>query len=155
MNFCPEASDDNELQIVDKTHLILLKGLLFINVSIFNMNSEAIIKGELRFEDHVISFRNATMHVYLENVSVVDASSEIVGYYERKNVNFPNDKFKTLSFEITGRDLDERENYAIRAHIDIDRDGNVSKGDFITMQSYPVVTFGHPRQISILVRQVK
>jgi len=118
------------------------------------MNLETIIKGELQFEDRVVSFTNATMCVYLENVSVADASSEIAGYYERKNVNFPNDKSKTLSFEISGRDLDEHENYAVRVHIDIDRDGNVSKGDFINMQSYPVVTFGHPRQISILVRQV-
>lgn len=119
------------------------------------MDSETIIKGEIKFEAHALSFINATMHVYLENVSVVDASSEVVGFYERKNVNFPNNKIRTLSFEIAGRDLDERESYALRAHIDINGDGRVSKGDFISMQSYPVATFGHPRQISVLVRQVK
>jgi len=119
------------------------------------MDLEIIIKGKLKFEDRDISFTNATMHVYLENVSVVDVSSEIIVHYERKNVNFPNKKSRTLSFEITCRDLDERANYAIRVHIDINRDGKVSKGDFINMQSYPVITFGYPRQISILVRQVK
>jgi uncharacterized lipoprotein YbaY len=115
---------------------------------------ETTIKGEIKFEDPALSFINATMHVYLENVSVVDASSEVVGFYERKNVSFPDNKSRTLSFDITGRDLDVRESYAIRAHIDINGDGSISKGDFISMQSYPVATFGHPRHISILVRQV-
>jgi uncharacterized lipoprotein YbaY len=118
------------------------------------MNLETIINGEIKFEDHASSFTNATMQVYLENVSVADASSEVVGFYEQKNVNFPNNQSRTLSFEIAGRHLDEREHYAIRVHIDIDGDGSVSKGDFISMQSYPVATFGHPRQLSVLVRQV-
>jgi hypothetical protein len=124
-------------------------------VSFNYMDIETIIKGEIKFEDHALSFINATMHVYLENVSVVDASSEVVGFYVRKNVNFPNNRARTLSFEITGRDLDERESYSIRAHIDINGDGSISKGDFISMQSYPVATFGHPCQISVLVRQVQ
>jgi uncharacterized lipoprotein YbaY len=118
------------------------------------MDLETLIKGEVKFEDHAVSFSNATMHVYLENVSAADASSEVVGYYERKNVSYPDNKSKTLSFEITGKELNERESYTIRVHIDIKSSGRVSKGDFISMQSYPVATFGHPRLISVLVKQV-
>ena len=123
-------------------------------VHLYDMDLETIIKGEIKFEDHAASFTNATIHVYLENVSVADASSEVVGYYERKNVSYPDNKSKILSFEVAGRELNDRESYVIRVHIDIKGAGSVSRGDFITMQSYPVATFGHPCLISVLVKQV-
>ena len=43
----------------------------------------------------------------------------------------------------------------IRVHIDVDRDGRVSRGDYITMESYPVLTWGHPDRVTVRVREVK
>jgi hypothetical protein len=31
----------------------------------------------------------------------------------------------------------------------------VSRGDYISMESYPVLTFGYPKQVSVRVREVK
>ena len=43
--------------------------------------------------------------------------------------------------------------YAVQAHVDVDGDGNVSKGDFITMESFPVFN-GYPSTVDITVKRV-
>jgi hypothetical protein len=39
--------------------------------------------------------------------------------------------------------------------VDLDGDGKISKGDYISMQSYPVLTFGSPSEVTIEVKQVE
>ena len=39
--------------------------------------------------------------------------------------------------------------------VDVDGDGKVSVGDYISMQSYPVLTFGYPREVTIEVKKVE
>lgn len=119
------------------------------------MNTEPLVKGKITFEEVTPSFTGATMHVRLERITAADIASETVADYVERDVAFDPKTFSDLSFAIAGSPPDPRATYAVRAHIDIDGDGAVSKGDFLSMQSYPVITFGHPREVSILVRQVK
>ena len=119
------------------------------------MNTVPLVKGKITFEEAAASFTGATMYVRLEKITAADIASEAVADYVEKNVAFDPKTSTDLSFAIAGNPPDPRASYAVRAHIDIDGDGAVSKGDFISMQSYPVITFGHPREVSILVRQVQ
>ena len=119
------------------------------------MNTVPLVKGEITFEGEAPSFSGATVYVYLENITVADIASEVVAEYVERDVAFGPNASKVLSFSIAGKALDSRASYAVRVHIDIDGDGQVSHGDFISTQSYPVITFGHPREVSILARQVK
>jgi hypothetical protein len=119
------------------------------------MNTVPLVKGEITFEEVAPPFTGATMYVLLENITVADIASEVVADYIERDVAFDPKTAKVLSFAIAGKAPDPRASYAVRVHIDIDGDGEVSRGDFISMQSYPVITFGHPSEVSILVRQVK
>lgn len=119
------------------------------------MNTVPLVKGKITFEEAAASFTGGTMYVRLERITAADIASEAVADYVEKNVAFDPKTSSDLSFAIAGNLPDPRASYAVRAHIDIDGDGAVSKGDFISMQSYPVITFGQPREVSILVRQVK
>ena len=119
------------------------------------LNIVPIIKGKITFEKEVPSFLNATLYVYLENTSFIDAASKVVADYMHRNVNVNPEAPHTLSFELAYTDLHPKDSFAIRVHIDIDNDGKVSKGDFINMQSYPVITFGYPMEVSIEVKQIK
>jgi hypothetical protein len=119
------------------------------------MNKVPLVKGEIMFEEEAPPFTGATMYVYLENITVADSASEVVADYVERDIAFDPKTTKVLSFAIDGKALDPRASYAVRVHIDIDGDRKVSQGDFINTQSYPVITFGHPREISILVKQVK
>lgn len=119
------------------------------------MNTVPLVKGEIRFEGEVPSFSGATMYVYLENITVADMVSEMVAKYVEQDVAFGPKAAKVLSFSIAGKDPDTRASYVVRVHIDIDGDGQVSQGDFISTQSYPVITFGHPQEVLILVREIR
>ena len=119
------------------------------------MKTAPLVKGEITFEAEAPAFTGATMYVRLENVTVADTAAEVIAEYVERNVAFDPKTKNVLSFAITADSPDSRTAYAVRVHIDIDGDGEVSQGDFISTQSYPVITFGHPREVSILVRQVK
>jgi uncharacterized lipoprotein YbaY len=119
------------------------------------MNTVPLVKGEITFEEEAPPFIGATLSVYLENITVADIASEVVAEYVERDIAFDPKTTKILSFAIAGTVPDRRASYAVRVHIDIDGDGAVSQGDFINTQSYPVITFGHPREVLILVRQVK
>jgi hypothetical protein len=41
-----------------------------------------------------------------------------------------------------------------RVHVDLDGDGRKSKGDYLNMQSYPVITRGHPNQVEVQARRI-
>jgi uncharacterized lipoprotein YbaY len=118
------------------------------------MNTVPLVKGKITFEEVAPPFTGATMYVRLERITAADIASEVVADYVERDVVF-DPKTSSLSFAIAGNPPDPRASYAVRVHIDIDGDGEVSQGDFISMQSYPVITFGHPTEVSILVRQVK
>jgi uncharacterized lipoprotein YbaY len=119
------------------------------------MNTASLVKGEITFEAEAPPFTGATMYVRLENVTVADTASEVIAEYVERNVAFDPKTTNVLSFAIPVHAPDARTAYAVRVHIDIDGDGEVSPGDFISTQSYPVLTFGHPRDVAILVRQVR
>ena len=114
-----------------------------------------LVKGTVTFEEDAPPFTGATMYVHLEDTTVVDIASEVVADYVERDVAFVPKTSKALLFAIDGKAPDPRASYTVRVHIDLDGDGEVSLGDFISTQSYPVITFGHPKEISILVRQVK
>ena len=115
----------------------------------------SLVKGKITFEEAASPFAGATMYVRLERITAADIASETVADYVERDVAFDPKTSSGLSFAIAGDPPDPRGSYAVRAHIDIDGDGEVGQGDFVSMQSYPVITFGHPREVSILVRQVK
>jgi hypothetical protein len=119
------------------------------------MKTVPLVKGKITFEEAAPPFTGATMYVRLESITAADIGSEAVADYVERDVAFEPKTSSELSFAIAGNPPEPRVSYAVRVHIDIDGDGQVSKGDFISMQSYPVITFGHPREVSILVRQVK
>ena len=114
-----------------------------------------LVKGKITFEKETPPFTGATLYVRLENVTDADIASQVVADYVQQNVAFDPNTDRELLFSIAGDAPDSRVSYAVRVHIDIDGDGAVSRGDLISMQSYPVITFGHPKEVSILVQQVK
>lgn len=110
--------------------------------------------GEISFGADAQAFSDATIYVWLEDVSNADAPAIIVAEQILYSVAYTPDSLDTVHFSVVGQRLDTHTSYAIRIHVDMDRDGLVSRGDYITMWSYPVLTFGHPRQVVVSVSKV-
>lgn len=116
--------------------------------------SAPLITGEILFGAEMETLSGATVHVYLENVSRLDASSEIITKRVIDDVFHERGTEKRLSFNLYGDLHDERASYSIRVHVDRRGNEQINVGDYVTMESYPVLTFGYPNHVTIRVRKV-
>jgi hypothetical protein len=59
-----------------------------------------------------------------------------------------------FSIDVDDADVDPRAHYVVTAHADLDGDGEVSVGDYVTVESYPLLTWGHLAVASLELREV-
>ena len=100
-------------------------------------------------------FSGAQMRIMLEDVSRLDAPSIGIAEQVIDDVVYNPGSGASLEFSLHGAIPNERANYTVRVHVDVDRDGQVSRGDYITMESFPVLTHGHPERVTVRVREVQ
>jgi uncharacterized lipoprotein YbaY len=112
------------------------------------------VRGEVVLGGEVRSFSGATVYVRLEDVSRADAAATVIAEQVLRRVVHRQGRRATLAFELHGPAPDEQATYAVRVHVDVDGDGRVSPGDYISVESHPVLTFGYPRQIEVRVREI-
>jgi putative lipoprotein len=88
---------------------------------------------------------DAVFEATLEDISKADASAEVIG---RARVEAPGNP--PIQFEIPydPARIDERHRYAVRARIVV-----AGKPFFITDQSYPVLTAGQGKEVTLLLRR--
>lgn len=112
-----------------------------------------LIKGEVIFEEER-SFSKATAYIRLEDVSRTDAPSKVITEQLIHDVSYEAGSHAKLEFRLYGQIPDKRASYAIYVYLDLDGDGQVGHGDYISMESYPVLTFGYPDRVSVRLREV-
>ena len=59
-----------------------------------------------------------------------------------------------IPFTLKVVEVDARATYTIRVLVDRDGDGRISRGDYISMASYPVLTRGHQPEVTVRARRV-
>jgi uncharacterized lipoprotein YbaY len=101
------------------------------------------------------AFERATVYVRLEDVSRADGPADVVAEQVIPNVSYQEAHAVGLRFSLPGELLDERASYAVRVHVDVNRDGRVNRGDYLSMESYPVLTHGYPDRVTVRVREVR
>ena len=102
-----------------------------------------MITGKIVFDKISKSFKNATVYVRLEDVSRQDAPSTVISEQVIRNVEISEKDLSTgrlpeLEFALSIELCDSKKMYVITAHVDVDRDGRISLGDYITQVYYPV-----------------
>jgi uncharacterized lipoprotein YbaY len=112
-----------------------------------------LVTGEVLFEKGARPFSGATVYIRLEDNSRADAASRIIAEQVVRDFSHKQ-KGGGVEFKLYGEPPEERADCNVRVHVDVDGDDEVSVGDYITMESYPVLTYGHPRHVSVTVREV-
>lgn len=113
-----------------------------------------LLRGEVVFDEGTPSFNGATLFVSLHDTSYADAPAETVTSLVQADVSYDAHARNHLPFVLRGQIHDETATYTVSVHLDLDGDGKVSRGDYINVQSYPVLTRGHPDFVTIRVKQV-
>jgi uncharacterized lipoprotein YbaY len=126
--------------------------------------SSAPLRGKIIFDkNNVKPFSGATVYIRLQDVTMQDVPSKLILQQVIKDLSYDGNDIanyhhqKKLEFELFGDIVvDVRRSYAISVHIDVDNNGKINSGDFINMESYPVITHGYPKDyVLVRVKQVK
>jgi uncharacterized lipoprotein YbaY len=116
---------------------------------------EPLVTGKILVGEDAQPFTGATVYVRLEDVSYADAPSRVIAEQVIHNVSYEADAGHEPEFALHGDIPDERGSYAVRVHVDLHGEGRVQRGDYVSTESYPVLTFGQPKEVSVRVREVK
>ncbi len=113
---------------------------------------DLLVRGSIVFPLDLRPVRNATVHVRLEDVSLADAPATLIQEHIQENVSLGTGPAR-LAFELHGSTPDPRAGYAVRVHVDLDGDGQISPGDYISTAHHQV-TFGQATALEVPVRRV-
>lgn len=95
----------------------------------------------------------ATVYVRLLDTGRADASAVTVGSETLYHIHLDSMAEQGIEFRVDAPELDPRARYQVGVLVDVDGDGQTSSGDYINMQSYPVLTRGHPDWVEIRARR--
>lgn len=113
-----------------------------------------MVSGEIHFARQPNLPADARVYVRLLDTSIADAPARLMAEQVLTDVWRQANAGEPLAFALTGAPGDERNSYTLAVLVDVDGDGRTSRGDFITMQSYPVHTRANPDWVSVLVKEV-
>jgi uncharacterized lipoprotein YbaY len=116
------------------------------------MVNQGYIYGKIIVEN-ANSIQNPTVYIRLEDTSEEDAPSKILAQKILKNIIIDSTA-NTIPFTFNMENPDKRVRYTVSVFIDVNKNGKPDRGDYINMESYPVLTFGSPNYIEIKVKQI-
>jgi uncharacterized lipoprotein YbaY len=118
------------------------------------MSSEFSVQGDITFVETGRSFSTATAYVRLEDITEADLASKIVAEQVIRSLSHQQGGTEKILFNLQSQIFNGKADYIVSVHIDVDNDGQISEGDYINMESYPVLVVGHSSQVSVCVKQI-
>jgi uncharacterized lipoprotein YbaY len=114
----------------------------------------SLVSGEIQFATRPQLPVGAKAHVRLLDTTMSDAPALLIAELVLPGISEKANAGSNIPFELAARSIDERRNYSIAVLVDLDGDEKTSRGDFVTTQSYPVLTFGYPAHVRVMVNEV-
>jgi len=112
------------------------------------------ISGTVQFEDVRQPAQDVTVYVRVEEASRIDAPASRIAEVVLRGVDvFPG--LPPIPFTIRDVHSVPSGRYLVRVHADVDGDGRVTRGDYVSVQSYPVLTSADSDNVAIVVHEVR
>lgn len=115
--------------------------------------SGASVSGTIKFQDVREPAHNVTVYVRVQDTGVADAAAVTVAEQVLKGVDIVPGA-APIPFEVHGIPENARSRYAVRVHADVDGNGAVSRGDYVSTRSFPVETSRKSGPVTITARKV-
>ena len=111
-----------------------------------------LVEGEITFRGLTENIRGATIYVRIEDVAIQDPKARVLGEQVISNVFVSAEAPIKPRYVVEHRRLPESNSYKIRVHVDVDKSGDVSAGDFTRTESYlGQVTAPDLRTVNVVV----
>ena len=114
-----------------------------------------LVRGEVILSPELTSFDRATVYIYLENVSHQDAPATIVAQQTIAEVSHSIGTENRVEFTLIVKEIDPQANYSVRVHVSLQSDRQIQAGDYISTETYPVLTHGFGDRVSVGVVKLK
>ena len=118
------------------------------------MSQQPLVTGEVRFEPQPPPFGGARLRVQLQDVTQADAPARVVAEQVIEGVSRGGETTGVPFTLLGSAELDPRSTYILSAHLDLSNSGEITPGDFITMESFPVRAGDRPARVDVTVRRV-
>jgi hypothetical protein len=112
------------------------------------------VRGTLALPVAAESLRTARIRFRVEDVSRLDDRARVLGELMLDGISASQVSGDRLVFEVAIAEPEERARLALRVHLDVDRDGAVSPGDYVTTEHVPVRPGGDAVEVLVQVRRV-
>lgn len=96
-----------------------------------------LIEGEIAFKGVQNRITGATMYVRLEDISIQDDASKTLVEQVIQDVSVAPSALPTYRYLIEHRELEPKDTYRVRVHLDADNSGDISDGDWAWTAQYP------------------
>jgi hypothetical protein len=106
------------------------------------------VRGNILFPTGFTSTSGAPATIEVLDTSYADAPSVAIG----RVATTVTGSVTPFAVPITG--VRSNRSYTVHVHVDVDGNGAISNGDYITMESFPVLTQGHPSVVAVTVQPV-
>ena len=112
-----------------------------IDGRIMNNDRDIIVHGRIVLPPGDRPKRAARVVARIEDVSRADAPARTIADQVQEGVVLPQAEDKPLRFriEVPADSMDARSHYSVRVHIDVAGTGTVTRGDFVSTKSHPVL----------------
>lgn len=95
-----------------------------------------LIEGEITFKGLQSPISGASVYVRLDDISVQDGAGKTLVEQVIRDVSVDPESPHAIRYLIEHRELEPKDTYKIRVHVDSDNSGDVSQGDFAQTSSY-------------------
>jgi uncharacterized lipoprotein YbaY len=117
------------------------------------MNTQRqLVSGIILLPHDAPAAHQVPIYVRLLETSYADAPARVIASQRLDAANVAGGT--SHPFELRMDRVDPKAHYTVDAHVDVDRDGHAGPGDYITMVSHPVLTFGRPDWVLLEVRRI-
>jgi uncharacterized lipoprotein YbaY len=112
------------------------------------------VRGRIALPPEIPAEKARAVVVQVEDVSRMDAPSEVLAQQRFENVDLEEGGELPFEVQVPADLVDQRRRYSMRVHVDVNGTGNVTKGDYVSTASYPVLTEGDDDFLVITARRV-
>ena len=98
----------------------------------------ALIQGEILLPPDAPSFSDADLIVKVQDTRESDAPARILARRIKTGIAYDATQAKVVHFSITMSDSVKASGGTVSVLLDLDGDGQITRGDYINMESYPI-----------------
>jgi len=113
-----------------------------------------LVTGRISLEGWQGEIGPATVYVRLLDTSRANAPALTISSLIFKDVALDVMGQDGIDFAMDIAEIDPHAYYTVSVLVDLNGDGQSSRGDYLSMQAYPVLTHGHENQIRVHAKRI-